>query len=452
MMASTMALTARTLEGVGGALVHRVIRLPKSWWYGLSAGLVSGILQIMWDLLIDSNQMNYRVFATMNPVLQVILAWGIVLAPVVLIVAAGVHLGYRSGRVRDGLVAGVVGGGVYATVGGLFLLVYTIIYAFAVTAPTVVFTPTGTRFTGRLLAPAIIVGYDIVLGAICSGVGAGLGALGAFVARRWYRREQEPWHASAGLAISAVSPIPAGSLAMTLGDEQPREAGRGRESQAQGVAAVATVLKGAYEQLQAKRRNLAMRFSSSTAPRRGFFGLPQSVSYGLSAGLFSGLLWALYAGVVRLYGPIPANAGLLSQVIIPGLLLLPAFVVLAIGLRLGWHNGSVLDGLIAGMIASIVLTMMYSLTRFVVMWGQMLAEAHADHLPLWFELLAAVIIDILGGAMFLFLGIGLGSLGALVGLLWRRREQLAWRKYVALVAAKIAPFPMFKKPIEELRG
>jgi hypothetical protein len=150
------------------------------------------------------------------------------------------------------------------------------------------------------------------------------------------------------------------------------------------------------------------------------------------------LLWALYAGVVRFSGPVPAGTGLLSHLMVPGLLLLPVFGVLATGVRLGWRTGSVFAGLLAGALASLVLTLIYSATRLVVTWSALLAEARAGHASLWLELVAAIFFDLLTGAIFLLLGMGLGSLGACIGIQWHQRGQLVWRALLRITAAKVS--------------
>jgi hypothetical protein len=174
----------------------------------------------------------------------------------------------------------------------------------------------------------------------------------------------------------------------------------------------------------------------------GFDLLPKACWYGIGAGTIPGLLWALYGGVIRITGPVPASAGPISQLIIPGLLLVPMFAVLATGLRLGWRARSVLGGLIAGLIAGamagLVFTLVFSAARLVATWTLLPVEARADHISPSLELLASVILDLFLGAFFVVAGAVLGSLGAFIGIEWRRRGQTSWRGLQRLMVLGLA--------------
>lgn len=178
-----------------------------------------------------------------------------------------------------------------------------------------------------------------------------------------------------------------------------------------------------------------LSFSAATrAIFNGMFGWPKSIWYGLCAGLISGMLWTMMA-LVSASGPLTPNLAL--AILAFAIDLAPIALVGASGVWLGRRNGSVRDGLMAGMIAGGVLALAYSAAVEIILLHTAIGETLAWHTNAGLVLLEYAKDDLLGALFYAVIGAIVGSLSALVGRRWYRRDQLAWRESVGLAVRGI---------------
>jgi len=182
-------------------------------WYGLGAGLISGLLWTVMTLVYPSAPLRP------NPVL-VIIGTAINLAPPLLVAATGFWIGQRNGSVRDGALAGLIAGGVLAV--AYLALVEVIRLPGAIGESQAWHTNAALALLAYASAYASAYAiYNLIGGLIYAVIGAIVGGIGALVGRRWHHRGQPGWRESAGLAVSRIddAELPGSPAAEVPGDE-----------------------------------------------------------------------------------------------------------------------------------------------------------------------------------------------------------------------------------------
>jgi len=157
-------------------------------WYGLGAGLISGVLCAVMALAYTSAPLRP------DPVL-VGIAIATDFSPAVLVAAMGFWIGQRNGSMRDGVFAGVIAGGVLAV--AYLVPVEVILLPGAI-------GESRAWHTNAALVLLELAMSNLIGGLIYAMICAILGGIGALVGRRWHHRGQPGWHESADLAVSRI--------------------------------------------------------------------------------------------------------------------------------------------------------------------------------------------------------------------------------------------------------
>ncbi len=164
--------------------------------------------------------------------------------------------------------------------------------------------------------------------------------------------------------------------------------------------------------------------------------------YGLSAGLTPGIMWAIMY-MVNFSDPFPLTMNPLMRLVLGWGPSVGLFVlVVATGARLGWHNGSVRDGLVAGAIAGWVFTIagwVFAIVYLLTVPGfPVITIAHATYSGMAWLIVITGIVDLVNSLIGAAIGAALGAIGALAGRTWSRRRQPTWSQSAGIVTSRLS--------------